>query len=67
MKKIVRKVSGWFADKGDDAKVISARVTRDAISGAYKTRKDDIDSLRRYDRGEKTIDAPDLGNLVQRL
>jgi hypothetical protein len=40
-------------------------IDKPAINRALKERALEIESLRRYDRGEKTIDAPDLTHLVR--
>ena len=42
-------------------------VSREAISGAYKTREKEIESLRKYDRGEKTITPANLKSLVRSI
>lgn len=42
-------------------------VSRKDILSAYKTREKEIESLRKYDRGEKTITPTNLKNLVQSL
>lgn len=66
MKSFSRKLSLWLSHKGEIAKITTS-VTPEAISSAYDKRKKEITSLRQYDRGEKTIDAPDIGKLVQSI
>ncbi len=53
--------------KTDAADIESLRRASEdgAFNRAYQRRKAEIDSLRQYDRGEKTIVAPDLGRFVQ--
>jgi len=65
MKALRDKVSALFA-RGE-VRRIDTSVTPDAIERAYNKRKDEITSLRQYDRGEKHIDAPNLRDLVQSL
>lgn len=42
-------------------------VSDELISNAYKTREKEIESLRKYDRGEKTITPSNLRKIVQSL
>lgn len=56
----------WFIAK-ISKKEETKRLSRDAeklISEAYYRNMRQIDSLRKYDKGEKEIDAPDLSNIV---
>lgn len=54
-----------FSKKG--TKTLNEKVTTEAISGAYKNRYKEIESLRKYDRGEKTITPANLKDIVQSL
>ena len=38
-------------------------ISEEVISTAFKTREKEIESLRKYDRGEKTITPSNLKNL----
>lgn len=49
--------------RNNSSKVLGEKVSTKAISGAYETRKKEIESLRKYDRGEKEIIAPRLETL----
>ena len=42
-------------------------ISDELISAAYKTREKEIESLRKYDRGEKTIAPSDLKKFVQSI
>ena len=57
----------WFKkpSKSDDTRKLVASVTPEAISSAYKARYKEIESLRKYDRGEKDIIAPNLRDIVR--
>lgn len=47
--------------------VIQSTVDRDFINAAFDSVATDIESLRKYDRGEKKINAPDLTKFVRNL
>ncbi|MDE1919169.1 MAG: hypothetical protein KGH56_00525 [Patescibacteria group bacterium] len=47
-------------------RVVSS-VNSDVIVHSYRRRIRDIDSLKKYDQGEKKIDAPDLRTVVQNV
>jgi hypothetical protein len=51
----------------NDSKTLREKVTPEAIAGAYKSRYKEIESLRKYDRGEKTITPLDLNTIVRSL
>lgn len=53
----------WFFKK----KSLNERVTKSVIKSAYKRRSPEIESLRKYDRGEKTITPRNLKNLVRSI
>ena len=42
-----------------DEKILVSKVTSDLVASAFERRKDEIESLRKYDRGEKTITPSD--------
>lgn len=42
-------------------------ISDELISAAYKTREKEIESLRKYDRGEKTITPSNLKKFVQSI
>ncbi len=48
-------------------KVLREKVTPEAIESAYKNRYKEIESLRKYDRGEKKITPSNLKNIVHSL
>jgi hypothetical protein len=54
-----------FRTKKTDSKVLQKKVTQDLIKNAYAKRSSEIESLRLYDRGEKTITPRSLASLVQ--
>lgn len=56
----------FLKGRSETTKVVSS-VSKDTISGAYTRRSADIDSLRQYDRGEKTIHAPNLRDTLSRV
>jgi hypothetical protein len=45
--------------------VVSSVKNQGVVSDAYRSVEREIDSLRKYDRGEKKIDAPDLRSAVR--
>lgn len=53
--------------KEKEVETLREKVTQSSIMSAYKTREKEIESLRKYDRGEKTIIAPDIRALVQSI
>ena len=56
-----------FPKKNNDSKILREQVTPEAISDAYKSRYNEIESLRKYDRGEKTITPSNLKDIVQSI
>jgi hypothetical protein len=56
-----------FNSRNKTATKTQDKVSEEVISGAYKTREKEIESLRKYDRGEKTITPSNLRKLVQSL
>lgn len=42
-------------------------ISDELISNAYKNREKEIESLRKYDRGEKTITPSNLKKLMQSI
>ena len=55
-----------FTNK-NDSKELRQKVTSKLILDAYDSRKEEIESLRKYDRGEKTITPSSLKRLVSSL
>jgi len=55
-----------FTNK-NDSKRLREKVTLGAILDAYDSRREEIESLRKYDRGEKTITPSNLKRLVSSL
>jgi hypothetical protein len=50
-----------------ESKTIKEQVTPEVIKSAYNKRSTEIESLRKYDRGEKTINPRNLESLVRSL
>jgi len=63
------KLFGWTKKdkklKGED--ILPSHVTEEAIESAYSRRAKEIESLRKYDRGEKEITPSDIRNLSQHV
>ena len=58
----------WFKrGSGKEANVLRKAIENGAFDIAYKNRIKDIESLRKYDRGEKEIIAPDIKNIMRTL
>lgn len=57
----------YFRKQDSETEKIKKSVDDRFIADAYESVKEDIESLRQYDRGEKTIHAPDLRNPVHRV
>ena len=59
------KIFGWSIKntKNDEQEVLHQLVTGEFIDSAYSRRSNEIESLRKYDRGEKTITPPNLRSL----
>ena len=55
-----------FLNRSEVEKLV-ASVNTEVINAAYRNLKYEIESLRQYDRGEKNIDAPNLGATVRDL
>lgn len=55
------KVIRNLLKKNDTSSELDKKLSAKAISDAYENRKKEIESLRKYDRGEKEIIAPRLG------
>jgi hypothetical protein len=53
----------FFSAKNKDIDVFSDSV-EPQIKESLKRREKEIESLKLYDRGEKTIHAPDIKNIV---
>lgn len=62
MNKIIR-----FFNRNKNSNALGNKITKEAISGAYKNRLKEIESLRKYDRGEKTITPVDLKTVVRSI
>lgn len=56
-----------FLNIRNEIKVLRDSVDETVINHAYNTRIKEIESLRKYDRGEKHIDAPNLRNFVRSI
>ncbi len=54
----------WKNKKQKEIIKLRDSVTGELIESAYNNRKKEIESLRKYDRGEKQIIAPDLGAIM---
>ena len=50
-----------------DVETLREKVTPSSIASAYEIRFKEIESLRKYDRGEKTITPSNLKNIVRSL
>ncbi len=62
------KLFSWFAKKNtEETKLIRNKVDASFIDASFKKVSKEIESLRKYDRGEKEIHAPNLRNLVRDL
>jgi hypothetical protein len=61
-----RIVKNLFKSNNETCFVVD-NVDKIAISKAYKSVEQDIESLRKYDNGEKTINAPDLKTVVRNV
>ena len=48
-------------------KTLNRQVSEEVIDRAYKIRKEEIESLRKYDKGEKTITPSNLRNIVRSI
>ena len=60
----------WFRKNNNlksDTETLQENVTRASILSAYKTREKEIESLRKYDRGEKKITPSNLKDIVQNI
>lgn len=53
--------------KKNDSKVLKEKATSELISTAYDARLKEIESLRKYDRGEKTITPGNLTDIVRSI
>lgn len=53
--------------RNKDVTTFRENVSDELILNAYKTREKEIESLRKYDRGEKTITPSNLREVVQNL
>ena len=53
--------------RNKDISTFRENISDELISNAYKTREKEIESLRKYDRGEKTITPSNLRNTVQNI
>ena len=58
------KIFGWTTKKDkrkdDEQKVLGDTVTSVFVDSAFSRRSEEIESLRKYDRGEKEITPPNL-------
>lgn len=63
------KISFWKKSKNneDEVAILRSSVMGQGADTAYQKRAEEIESLRKYDRGEKNIIAPDIRNLVRNL
>jgi hypothetical protein len=48
-----------------DAEVLRGAMTDAFVNAAYSKRAKEIESLRKYDQGEKQIIAPDIRTIVR--
>ena len=53
--------------KKTDSKTLKQKATPELISTAYISRYKEIESLRKYDRGEKTITPGNLKDIVRSI
>lgn len=60
MKKLLK-----FLSNNSKSQTLREKVTPSVVSDAYKNRYKEIESLRKYDRGEKTITPIDLKTVVR--
>lgn len=63
----MKKMLKFLTNKKSNSKTLSEKVTREAINGSYKDRYKEIESLRKYDRGEKTITPANLKTFVRHI
>jgi len=54
-----------FAKKEQEAEILKNKVTKASIAAAFDKRSEEIESLKKYDRGEKKITPRDLRTTVQ--
>ena len=54
-----------FLRRNSSVVALRNNISDKVISNAYKTREKEIESLRKYDRGEKTITPSNLTNIVR--
>lgn len=57
----------WNIFKKTDAQMLTQKATSELISTAYDNRLKEIESLRKYDRGEKTITPGNLTDIVRSI
>ncbi|MDQ5950005.1 MAG: hypothetical protein QG563_512 [Patescibacteria group bacterium] len=50
--------------KNTELETLKNNVTKESINRAFKNRSVEIDSLKKYDRGEKKITPRDLKSIV---
>lgn len=70
MKPIIMRFIAYLLNKNQSSQAsgkVQLRVSEKLIAEAFKRRAKEIESLRKYDRGEKKIDAPALRDFVQNL
>ncbi len=54
-----------FFSKDNETTLLTSSVNEDVISDAYKSVEKEIESLQKYDKGEKEINAPDLKSTLR--
>ena len=54
-------------DGKKETRFLVSSVDEQVISDAYRSLEGEIDSLSKYDRGEKKIDAPDLRTTLRHI
>ena len=64
--RLVKFIKNFFK-RNKKVSALKENVSDELISNAYKVREKEIESLRKYDRGEKTITPSNLRKVVQSL
>jgi len=59
----MKKILNFFL-RSTNKNTLSKKITDKDIKDAYTKRKKEIESLLEYDKGNKTINAPDLQNIM---
>lgn len=61
------RIFGWTKKNKKIREISKPDVTADTLDSAFNRRAKEIESLRKYDRGEKEITPSDLGNIGQHI